>query len=209
MNIRSGPRATIRESLSDAALTAFADLGFKGASMRTIAERAGMTLSNLYNYAESKEDLLVQILRKANYDHLSHTEWAISGADDNPPAQLFAAVRAYVGYVVEHRSEALVAHTEVRYLQAGPRERLVVARDRIDQMLRAIIAAGVEDGSFATPHADEATRAILTMCGGVAQWYHPDGSLPGDVIAERYAHLALALATGDGALPEDSTSTHP
>ncbi|OPX10798.1 TetR family transcriptional regulator [Mycobacterium sp. AT1] len=203
MNDRSPEsRSRLRDSLFDAALQAFAEFGFRGASMRRIAERAGMSLSNLYNYAPSKEDLLVQILRKANYDHLSHTEWAISGAEDSSPAKLYAGVRAYVEYVVEHPSEALIAHTEVRYLDAGHRERLVVARDRIDAMLRAIIDAGIEDGSFATPHGDEATRAILTMCAGVAQWYHSDGSLPGDAIAERYAHLALALVTGDGALPD-------
>lgn len=191
----------MRQSLFDAALEAFAEFGFKGASMRTIAQRAGMSLSNLYNYSPSKQDLLVQILRKANYDHLSHTEWAISGSAGSAPERLVACVRAYVEYIVEHPAEALVAHSEVRYLDPEHRQRLVVARDRIDAMLRAIIDEGVATGHFATPHADEATRAILTMCAGVAQWFHPHGSLPGTTIAERYAHLALALVTGDGALP--------
>ncbi len=203
MNDRSAPaRSALRESLFTAALEAFAEYGFKGASMRIIAQRAGMSLSNLYNYSSSKEDLLVQILRKANYDHLSHTEWAITGAGPDPAERLLAGVNAYVEYVVEHPSESLVAHTEVRYLDAVHRERLVIARDRIDGMLRQIIAEGIESGAFRTPDADEATRAILTMCAGVAQWYHPDGRLPGKTIAERYGHLALAMVTGDGALLE-------
>ena len=129
----------------------------------------------------------------ANYDHLSHTEWAISGAGDDPVAKLIAGVRAYVEYIVANRSEALVAHTEVRYLDEEHRKRLVVARDRIDDMLQKILAEGVATGAFSTPYPREVTRAILTMCAGVAQWYRPDGSLTGDEIADRYAQLALAM----------------
>jgi AcrR family transcriptional regulator len=195
MNERSRQRsASSRETLFDAAIAAFAEFGFSGASMRTIATRAGMTLSNLYNYAPSKEDLLVQILRAANYDHLSHTEWAISGAGDGPVERLEAGVFAYVEYVVEHPEEALVAHTEFRYLDLEHRKRLVVARDRVDALIQQIITDGVDAGLFDTPYPRETTRAILTMCGGVAQWYRPDGSLGKDEIARRYARLALAMA---------------
>jgi TetR/AcrR family transcriptional regulator, cholesterol catabolism regulator len=194
MNERSRQRLSpSRESLYDAAIAAFAEFGFSGASMRTIATRAGMSLSNLYNYAPSKEDLLVQILRTANYDHLSHTEWAISGAGDDPVDKLTAGVRAYVEYIVANRSEALVAHTEVRYLDEEHRKRLVVARDRIEDLLQKILAEGVATGAFTTPYPREVTRAILTMCAGVAQWYRPDGSMTGEQIADRYAQLALAM----------------
>lgn len=164
--------------------------------MRTIARRAEMSLSNLYNYASSKEDLLVHILRSANYDHLSHTEWAVSGAGDLPADQLYEGVYAYVEYVVQYPNEALVAHTEVRYLDDEHRRRLVIARDRIDELLQTIVSKGVESGVFHTPYPRETTRAILTMCAGVAQWYRPDGTLSGDEIAKRYATLALALANG-------------
>lgn len=197
MNDRSRQRIqSSRETLFDAAISSFAELGFRGASMRTIAQRAGMSLSNLYNYATSKEDLLVHILRTANYDHLSHTEWAISGAGDLPADQLYAGVFAYVEYVVQHPNEALVAHTEVRYLDDEHRRRLVIARDRIDELLQKVVTDGVESGVFRTPYPRETTRAILTMCSGVAQWYRPDGSLSGDEIAQRYATLALAIAYG-------------
>jgi AcrR family transcriptional regulator len=201
MNDRSRQRVSpAKESLFEAALASFAELGFRGASMRTIAQRAGMSLSNLYNYAPSKEDLLVQILRTANYDHLARTEWEISGAGDDPEDRLFHGVRAYVAYVVENPAEALVAHTELRYLDAEHRRRLVVARDRVDELLQQIVAEGVEAGVFRTPFPREATRAILTMCSGVAQWYRPDGSLSGDEIARRYAHLALSMVRdADGA----------
>ena len=182
-----------KASLFEVAIEAFAQLGFSGASMRTIARRAGMSLSNLYNYAPSKDDLLVQILRRANETHLSHTEWAVTGAGNHPAERLVAGVRAYVDYVVSHPAEVLVAHTEFRYLKADHRRRLVMARDRVDALFQGIVADGVTSGAFTTPHPREATRAILTMCAGVAEWYRRDGALSGDAIAERYAHLALAM----------------
>jgi AcrR family transcriptional regulator len=194
MNDRSLQRLSpARESLFEAAISSFAEFGFSGASMRTIAQRAGMALSNLYNYAPSKQDLLVQILKTANYNHLAHTEWAVAGAGDNPSDQLKAGVRAYVEYVVTHPAEALVAQTELRYLDVEHRKRLVVARDRIDEMLQGIITKGRESGVFHTPFPREATRAILTMSAGVAQWYRAEGTLSGDEVAERYALLALVM----------------
>ncbi|MFF2317880.1 TetR family transcriptional regulator [Arthrobacter sp. NPDC058097] len=207
MNDRSLQRMSpARESLFEAAIGSFAEFGFGGASMRTIAQRAGMALSNLYNYAPSKQDLLVQILKTANYNHLAHTEWAISGAGNHPADQLRAGVRAYVEYVVAHPAEALVAQTELRYLDAEHRRRLVVARDRIDEMLQGIITTGTASGTFITPFPREATRAILTMCGGVAQWYRPDGSLTGDEVANRYAQLALAMVQDAASLPTLETA---
>ncbi|MEO8076644.1 MAG: AMP-binding protein [Acidobacteriota bacterium] len=152
-----------------------------------------MSLSNLYNYAPSKDDLLVQILRHANEAHLSHTEWAVTGVGNAPADRLLAGVRAYVEYVVSHPAEVLVAHTEFRYLGAEHRRRLVVARDHVDDLFQGIVAEGVALGVFTTPHPREVTRAILTMCAGVAEWYRRDGALSGEEIAERYGQLSLLM----------------
>lgn len=186
-----------RASLFETAIESFAELGFNGASMRTVASRAGMALSNLYNYAPSKQDLLVQILRKANYDHLSATEWAMSGAGKEPADRLAAGVRAYVKYITENTAEVLVAHTEVRYLDTEHRDRLVVARDRIDSLLRDVVEEGVSAGLFHTPRPADTTRAILVMCAGIARWYKPGGPLSADEISDHYARLALAMVEAD------------
>jgi AcrR family transcriptional regulator len=47
-----------RERLLDAAATTCAETGFDGATMSEIARRAGVTPAAIYNYYESREDLL-------------------------------------------------------------------------------------------------------------------------------------------------------
>ncbi|TDD88528.1 TetR family transcriptional regulator [Actinomadura rubrisoli] len=197
MNERSSKRRTkvlaSREVVFASALQAFAELGFHGASMRDIANRAGMSLSNLYNHAPSKSDLLVELLKTANYNHLSETEWAVSAAGPKAVDRLEMATRAYVNYILQHPLEALVAHTELRYLDNDARKRLVIARDRLEAIFENIVQEGVRAGEFHTPYPDDVARNLLSMCAGIAEWYRPDGPMTRDQIAEQFAHYAVRL----------------
>lgn len=56
-----------------------------------------------------------------------------------------------------------------------------------------LVEQGVQAGRFATSFPHEASRAVVTMCTGVARWYRPDGELSPHDLAERY--IALARAT--------------
>jgi TetR/AcrR family transcriptional regulator len=53
-----------REAILDAALALFSGLGLHGASVEGIAERAGLSKTNLLYYFPSKEDLYVAVLRR-------------------------------------------------------------------------------------------------------------------------------------------------
>jgi len=53
----------IRDKIIDAALEEFVVKDYSGASMRSIAENADITVGNIYRYFKSKEDLLDQCLR--------------------------------------------------------------------------------------------------------------------------------------------------
>ncbi|MDK2867787.1 MAG: hypothetical protein PWP51_1995 [Clostridiales bacterium] len=52
----------VRERIVDAALDEFVEKGFNNASMREIAQRAQITVGNIYRYFKNKEDLLKQSL---------------------------------------------------------------------------------------------------------------------------------------------------
>lgn len=55
----------IRNTIFDSALTEFNDKGFKEASMRSIAERSGMTVGNLYRYYKNKDALFYAVISPA------------------------------------------------------------------------------------------------------------------------------------------------
>ena len=68
------------QAILDAGLETFAATGFHGASVRDIARAAETSLSNLYNYFPSKEDLLVAVLKDANKELRAQVDEAIHAA---------------------------------------------------------------------------------------------------------------------------------
>ena len=199
MNERSASVAAIRprgaklDVILDAALAAFAEHGHAGASMRTIATRAGTSLSNLYNYFPSKDDLLVAVLTDANDELLSRVTRTVAAARPTPHERLRAAVRAYIGFSVDHRQASIVAMGEFRYLQGERREAVVSVRDTTQRIFVDLVAEGVAAGAFSTRHPRAAARSILLLCATVATWYQPDGQLTPESLAEEQSDLALAL----------------
>ncbi|MFF0525212.1 TetR/AcrR family transcriptional regulator [Actinomadura nitritigenes] len=66
-----------RKEILLAALEVFAAEGYRGTSLRKVADRCGLSLPGLMHYFESKEDLLAQVLRMrdetARLRHPDHT----------------------------------------------------------------------------------------------------------------------------------------
>jgi AcrR family transcriptional regulator len=201
MNERSfrptaAPVPDTRDAILASAVRVFSRLGFHGASMRQLAEGAGVSLGNIYNYFPGKSDILLGILRQASETQMAATEEAISAAGDDIRERFRAAVGAFVRYYVDHLEVGFIANSELRYLEGQRRREIVAQRDRQQDVFERLIADGVNEGVFMTPHPIEAALAILTMCGGVSVWYDPDGPLDADAVAERYSRYALALLEG-------------
>ena len=55
-------KTALRQNILMAARKEFIQKGFRGASMRSIAMKAGCSLSNLYNYFNNKDDLFTKVL---------------------------------------------------------------------------------------------------------------------------------------------------
>jgi AcrR family transcriptional regulator len=200
VNTRPPAAALIRDTgrgneaaILNAALDAFGEKGFNGASMRDVARLAGTSLSNLYNYFPSKSRLLAEVLRWANDELYGRLRRAIEEAGDDPAPRLREAVRAYVRFTVEHRVAMLVSLGEVRYLQGPDREPLIAARDATEQLFADVVAQGAASGVFRTPYPADAARSIVSLCGSIATWYRPDGRLSMGQLAEQHARYCLAL----------------
>lgn len=62
MNLREQQAETARALIRSAALAAFVENGYAGATMSEIAERAGVARQTLYNLFESKATLLIAVI---------------------------------------------------------------------------------------------------------------------------------------------------
>jgi hypothetical protein len=78
---------------------------------------------------------------------------------------------------------------------------LVTKRDKYEEGVRSLIAAGMRSGEFASCDAALAGRAILGGLNWSVQWFNPEGPLTAAEIAERFAdYLIRGLLARPGAL---------
>jgi AcrR family transcriptional regulator/DNA-binding XRE family transcriptional regulator len=175
-----------------AALTVFVDFGYHGSTMRTIAGRAGLSVSGLYHYYESKQDMLVALLDivMADLDARMHA----ARAEGTDPLTRVALLVECLALLHSHRrATAFLGASEMRSLQPDKRARLAAIRRAQQQMVDEEVRAAVATGQLSTTAPKEAARAVVTMCTAIVQWYRPDGpSTPGQ-IAEQYVEFALDL----------------
>lgn len=182
---------TGKDAILDAAVDRFERAGFHGTTMRDIAQGAGLTVASIYNHFPSKQLMLQDIMARVLSDALALTRDAVLRAERHPEAQLSALVHAWLVFHTKRRAEALIGASEIRSLDPAGRRLIVALRDEQEAMFRSIIERGVEEGTFATPHPEQAVRALIAMGTAVASWYNPDGALTPEQMGQRYVRLAL------------------
>ncbi|MBV6760220.1 TetR/AcrR family transcriptional regulator [Rhodococcus opacus] len=192
---RSAPVRESRRPGADGILTgalkAFYDIGYGGTSVREIANRADVTVAALYHHFESKQEILATVMRRGMEADLAAVEEAAQRASQEPVEQLRAIVAAHVRFHTVHKMEAFVGNYELRSLEPAARREVVELRDRHEQLFTRVIAEGIECGVFLVEDAQEASRAVLAMCTGVAMWYKRGGAVTVETLERRYADLAL------------------
>lgn len=179
------------EPLLQSVLDGFVEQGYHGSTTRTLAARAGLSVPGLYHHYPSKQALLVEIMQRAMDDLYVRSLGAYAEADGSTLARLRLHIECLVLFHAHRGPLAFVAATEIRSLEPGERALHVARRDRQQQLLDDIVRQGVAEGLVTAPFPHDATRAIITMCTGVAQWYSPVGSTSPEELAARYVALAL------------------
>jgi AcrR family transcriptional regulator len=178
----------------DAALQAFAEHGYHGTTTRDLARRSGLSVPGVYHYYPSKQDILFDLMTVIIDELLVRSRQALASAPPDPRAQFDALVESMLRFHMYRRTGAVVSTAELRSLEPGNRELYVAKRDEQQRMLDRVILDGVQDGDFATSYPKDASRAIASLCVGVASWYRPDGSLGVDALLERYLTIARSIA---------------
>ena len=181
-----------RATVIDTACELFAERGYRGTSMKDLAETLGVRASSLYNHVTSKQDMLFAIMDKAMDRALDAQEEALTGVDD-VSEQLRAATESLVLDFLRNPAEVTVCNTEVRSLDDANRAAIVAKRDRYADRVRAIIAEGCRSGRFQTENPQLAAFAVLEMGNGAKSWFRPTGRYPDTYVAREYGEFALRV----------------
>ncbi|WP_348537636.1 TetR family transcriptional regulator [Nocardia neocaledoniensis] len=175
-----------------AAIDSFVETGYHGATMREIAQRAGMSVPGVYHHYRDKQDLLVRAL-DLTMDELHWRVGAARGSADSGRDRVVAVVEALALFHTHRRELAFIGASEMRSLTPGNRRRIAASRNELQYLLDADIDAALTEAGLPTVHARAAGRAISTMCTSLPQWFRLDGPATPEQIATDYAGFALGL----------------
>jgi AcrR family transcriptional regulator len=191
--IRNGAQPNGRRyDVREAALTLFAERGYRATSMRDIAGRLGVRAPALYNHVGSEGEILREIMQSTMDRCLIDHREAISGPGE-VVQQLRRAAEAHARLPIRYRREILVTNREVLSLDEEFRPLIVAKRDEYERAFRRLIERGCRTGAFDVQSPRLASYAILEMGNGIAAWFREGGLLTEDDVARQHGEFALRL----------------
>jgi AcrR family transcriptional regulator len=164
MRLRAAER---RAQLLGVARRLFARDGYRGASMESIAEAAGVTKPVLYQHFSSKRALYSALLANDLGRLTADLEAAFSQAEGNAE-RLRRGFGAYLDFVDRHEDAFRLLFTEALGLDADFQRRVAEFRRWVAGRVAAIIAA---EAGLAAPRARALAAAIVGMAEGAAGWW--------------------------------------
>ena len=164
-----------RRQISRIAAKLFFEKGFNETSMREIAEAAGAGKSTLYDYFETKEDILAAYFET---EIQAITEKAALILEKDWPAaeKLRQILLAQLEYLLENKNFYLKLTIELQRLSLASQQRLQVIRHAYQDMLCQVIEAGIAEGSFRPVDSFLAMRLIMGALNPVVFTTRPKGT---------------------------------
>ncbi len=185
------PRSSYDAKLSrilTASARVFAQKGFHQASIRDISAETEISLSGLYYYFSSKDELLFLIQSHAFETLLERVAAAVASQADNPEEALRALVRTHLGYfaanvpemkVLSHEADALSGELADRVLELK-RRYVSVVRDHLAPLLPTTDSDGVD--------LRVATFALFGQMNWIYNWYRPGRDPSPEDLADQLVH---------------------
>lgn len=182
-----------RQAIFGAAAGRFATHGYHGTSMADIAGDLDLHKAALYHYFDSKEALLVELIRDGVGVGLESVT-AIASSDTSPDTKVTEAVRSHLRTFHARANLYTIFNSEKLTAISQEAARFVddLGRSYEDQW-QEIIDEGISTGLF-RPELDVGVtvKGFLGMLNMTLVWFEPDHPLSLDELADRYADLILA-----------------
>jgi AcrR family transcriptional regulator len=176
----------------------FAEKGYHQASIRDIARATDVSLSGLYYYFQSKEELLFLIEDHALATLVESFERLLSGVTD-PKRRLRLLIENHLRFFVDNPPEMKVLSHEADSLTGSFHERLTARKRRITEIASGILAELRPDSDL-NPRVS--VFALFGMMNWIYTWYRPEGDVAVDELAESMCRIFLhGYLHGPGEVP--------
>lgn len=207
----SGERPGYDDKLAQILRTAaaiFADKGYHRASIRDISRAAGISLSGLYHYVDSKETLLYLIQDHCFGTVLENLERLLADEAD-PQRKLYLLVENHLRFFASNMKEMKVLSHEADSLTGEYRRVVNAKKKRYTEICESILVELRPAGS--PTDLRTATFSLFGMLNWIYTWYAPERDVPVADLAADMSRLFLRgfLAAAEPALPVGAPDRTP
>lgn len=186
---RASERLQKREAVLRAAVRVFNARGFQSASLDDVAASLQISKPTIYHYLGNKERVLLEcVTRGLDLLHeaaLDAQREAGSGLD-----RLRRFLRRYAEINMDDFGRCVIRTSDEALSEEGAKK-FRALKSEIDQAMRSLIQAGIDDGSIAPVDVKMTAFTLAGALNWPARWHHPDGPLSPDAIATSMVDLLI------------------
>lgn len=193
------------ESILRTAASIFAEKGYHQASIRDIARATGVSLSGLYYYFSSKEELLFLIQDHAFGTLIANLERHLANEPD-PARRLRVLMENHLRYFIDNKAEMKVLSHEAEALSGDYRRRVNAKKRRLTEIAMEILKALRPGGGV---DLRVATFALFGMMNWLYNWHRPDVDVPVETLVDDMYRIFLGGYLPDGASAPEVAGAAP
>jgi AcrR family transcriptional regulator len=187
-----------RERILDVAAGLFRGSGYENTSISDIGRAVGISGPAVYHHFAGKQRILFICCERASIEQIELGRRALQ--QPTPLEQLVAFVYGDCVYQLRslesakrYGSGAFTFRELINSLTEQDRERINSLRRTLFETPRAIVRAGVDDGSFEPVDPTATSFALFGMTQQTVAWFRLDGRLTVEELAVMYAYNAAKI----------------
>lgn len=175
------PRGEREQQMVDCAIRVFAQRGYSAASVEEIADAAGVSKPLVYLYLGSKEGLFLACLHREEQRLVAAFQDAAKDGGTSE-LRLWAGLRAFFGFVADHRDSWAVLHRQAPGLGVAISEEIARARASVLTEVQTLVREGMalSPGPANLGETDAAfvAHALVGAADSLTDWmeHHPEES---------------------------------
>jgi TetR/AcrR family transcriptional regulator, cholesterol catabolism regulator len=186
-------------SILSIAARIIAEKGYHQASIRDIARATGVSLSGLYYYFDSKEELLFLIQDHAFGTLVESLDRQLAGVTE-PQRRLRILMENHLRYFLANKAEMKVLSHEAESLTGEYRRRVNAQKRRLTEVASGILAELRPEGDV---DLRVATFSMFGMMNWLYNWHRPEVDPPVEKLVDDMYRIFVSGFLPDGAAIAD------
>jgi AcrR family transcriptional regulator len=176
-----------RAQLVQAAITLFSRVGYHAATVKEIADEAGVSAGLIYQYVPDKQDLLFIALRHITQRNKEEIPAALEKVED-PLLRLYVSIDAYTRIIAANQQAVLLTYRETKSLKREYVEQMKALELETNALIGNCIQDCISAGYLAKTNVELLVYRIIT---GAHAWALKHWRLPQIVSLDDYLEESI------------------